>query len=37
MSANLPTGELAKRRVSSLRKLFELEDLLQMVGKLLEE
>jgi len=37
MSANLPTGELRERQVSSLRKPFELEDLLQMVEKLLEE
>ena len=37
MSANLPTGELEKRRVYYLRKPFELEELLQKIEELLAE
>jgi len=34
ISANLPTGELEKRRVYFLRKPFELEDLLQTIQEI---
>jgi CheY-like chemotaxis protein len=37
MSANLPTGELRKRRVYYIKKPFELEELLQTIENLLTE
>ena len=37
MSANLPTGELKKRRVYYIKKPFELEELLQTIENLLAE
>lgn len=37
MSANMPTGELEKRRVYYLRKPVELEELLQKIDELLAE
>ncbi len=37
MSANMPTGEREKRHVYSLRKPFELEELLQAIEKLLAQ
>ncbi|GHO93028.1 hypothetical protein KSF_030760 [Reticulibacter mediterranei] len=37
MSANLPTGELRKRRVYYIKKPFELEELLQTIEDLLAE
>jgi CheY-like chemotaxis protein len=37
MSANLPTGELKKRRVYYIKKPFELEELLQTIEALLAE
>jgi CheY-like chemotaxis protein len=37
MSANLPTGELKKRRVYYIKKPFELEELLQTIENLLTE
>jgi CheY-like chemotaxis protein len=37
MSANLPTGELKKRRVYYIKKPFELEELLQTIEDLLAE
>ncbi len=37
MSANMPTGELEKRQVYYLRKPFELEELLQVIERLLAQ
>jgi CheY-like chemotaxis protein len=37
MSANLPTGELKKRRVYYIKKPFELDELLQKIDELLAE
>ena len=37
MSANLPTGELKKRRVYYIKKPFELEELLETIENLLKE
>lgn len=37
MSANLPTGELKRRRVYYIKKPFELDELLQKIDELLAE
>jgi CheY-like chemotaxis protein len=37
MSANLPTGELKKRRVYYIKKPFELDELLQQIDELLAD